>query len=601
MLLFSTTLTAQNLLQFKIARELSNFYWNGFLNYSFSKGPSELSLFERFSEMIIRTDRKFIRDDNDFRFRFYSGVSRFKLGFAFNSISFADDKLSGLSRASSSEFLFGGKVYPSPKFALYAMAGYKLDYQLGQKDKGWTYMISSDTTDFILSDYRLKANLHHSEDFITPRKNISSALNFAMMRKFTPDIESKVEFLVKRVKRDFYFYGDSNLQRTYNVNFNIDGRDEKVISGQAVLAYPIFESFLVNLDFSASGRNIAKQIKYKTQSLYDTNIEEFILNTGAGLSYESEKIRANLKMNYVERNEVHTPQRNQLMSEPSFFRAKQTEEQKNNKSLRRSINGEISLNLSDRTTLGGMFYLSLFRYDTPSNLNDDDRDELLQIFRVFLRVKMSREIEIEIPLDLNNQHLVYIFSTRSVNNNWNRIIKLSPSITFESGRVKNRASFSVLANYTVYDFESQVSTVKSYIFRQFYLGDSISFPIFDRISFEGNVQLIFSESGRLRWKEFKERPTIFISASEYSFKLNYSLNDRAKFSLGYHIFEERRFRFVELNKVPDSRIVASGPTCGIEIENKKFKLSCNGWVESLKFGERVSFIPNLNLNLAFNL
>ncbi len=601
MLLFSTTLTAQNILQFKIARELSNFYWNGFLNYSFSKGSNELFLYERFSEMIIRTDRKFIRDDNDFRFGFYRGVSRFKLGFAFNSVSFADDKLSGLSRASSSEFLFGGKVYPSSRFALYAMAGYKLDYQLGQKDKGWTYVISSDTAEFPISDYHLKANLHHSEDFITPRKNILSALNLAMMRKFTSDVESKVEFLVKRVKRDFYFYADSNLQKMYNVNFNIDGRDEKVILGQAILAYPLLENFIVNLDFSASERNIAKLIRYKTQSLYDTNIEEFILNTGVGLSYESEKIRVNLKMNYVERNEVHASQRHQFMSEPSFFKAKQIEEQKNNKSFRRSVSGEISLNVSDRTTLGGMFYLSLFRYDTPSSLNDDDRDELLQIFRVFLRIKMSREIRIEIPLDLNNQHLVYIFATRSVNNNWNRIIKLSPVVIFESGRVRNRASFSVLANYTIYDFESRVSTVKSYVFRQFYLGDSISFPIFDRVSFEGNAQVILSESGRLKWDEFKERPAIFISASEYSFKLNYSLSDGAKFSLGYHRFEERRFRFVELNKIPDSRIIASGPTCGIEIENKKFKLNCTGWVERLKFGDRISDVPNLNLNLTFNL
>lgn len=601
MLLFSTTLTAQNLLQFKIARELSNFYWTGLLNYSFLDSSNELYISEKFSEMIIKTDRKFIRDDNDFRFGFYKGISKLKLGLAFNSVSFADDKLGGLSRASSSEFLFGGKIYPSLKFALYAMVGYKLDYQLGQKDKGWTYMISSDTAEFVISESRLRANLYHSEDFITSRKNISSALNLTMMRKFTPDIESKIEFFVRRIKRDFYFYADSNLQKMYGINFNIDGRDEKVISGQAVLAYPLFENFLLNLDFSVGGRNIAKLIRYKTQSLYDSNIEEFVLNTSVGLSYESEKLRANIKVNYSERNEVHAPQSHQLMSEASFFRIKQIEEQKNNQSLRRNISAEISLNVSKRTTFGGMFYISLFRYNTPSNLNDDDRDELLQIFRIFLRVKMLEDIEVEIPLDLNNQHLVYIFSTRSVNNNWNRIIKLSPIVNFESGRVRNRASFSVLANYTVYDFEAQVSTVKSYIFRQFYLNDSISFPVFSRISFEGNVQLIFSESGRLIWKEFKERPAIFISINEYSFKLNYSLNDGTRFSLGYRLFDERRFRFVELSKVPDSRITASGPTCGIEIENKKFKLSLDGWVERLKFGDRISNVPNLNLNLTFNL
>ncbi|CUS95114.1 hypothetical protein JGI14_11086, partial [Candidatus Kryptonium thompsonii] len=69
----------------------------------------------------------------------------------------------------------------------------------------------------------------------------------------------------------------------------------------------------------------------------------------------------------------------------------------------------ISFNVSEDLTLGGMFYISLFRYDTPSSLNDDDRDELLQIFRIFLKMRFSNEIQVELPLDLNSQHLVYIF------------------------------------------------------------------------------------------------------------------------------------------------------------------------------------------------
>lgn len=599
--MFSTTLSAQNLLQFKITRELSNFYWDGLLNYSISKGSREFFLFEKFSEMIIKTDRKFIRDDNNFKLGFYQAVSRFKLAFLFNSISFADDKLSGLGRASSSEALFGVKIYPSGKFGFNALAGYKLDYQIGQRDRGWTYTISSDTADFTFSNYHLRANLHHSEDFITPRKNVSSALNLTMMRKFTSDAESKIDFLIKRVKRDFYFYADSDLQKTYGVNYNIEGRDERALSGQMVLIYPLLKNLVVNLNFALNGRNVLKLIRYKTSSLYDSDIEEFILKTDAGLSYESERFRASFGMSYLERNEVHTPRRHQLMTETAFFRFKQNEERKNNQSLRRGINGEISFAISERITIGSIFNLSLFRYDTPSGLNDDDRDELLQIFRIFLRIKMSREIKIEIPLDLNNQHLVYIFSTRSINNNWNRIIKLSPMVVFESKGIRNIASFSVLANYTVYDFEAQTLSVRSYVFRQFYLSDSISFPVFDKLNFEGSAQLIFSESGRLKWSEFKERPAIFISTSEYNFKLVYLLGEDVKFSFGYHLFDERRFRFVDLDKVPDSRIVASGPTCGIQIESGKFKLNCSGWVERLKFGDRINDVPNLNLNLTFNL
>ncbi len=571
------------------------------MNYSLSRGSYDFFISEKFSEMIIKTERSFIRDDNDFKFGFYKGISKFKFALLLNSISFADDKLGGLNRASSSEVLLGGKVYPFAKFGISALAGYKIDYQMGQRDHGWAYMISTDTSGFTASDYHMIANFQHSEDFITPRKNSHTALNLTLTREFTSDVKSKVEFSARRVKRDFYFYADSNLQRMYGVNFNVEGRDEKAILGQMLLVYPLFENLMLKLNFSASGRNILKLIRYKTSSLYDSNIEEFILNTGVGLSYSSEKFRASFGVNYVERNETHVPKEHSLISETAFFRIKQSEEQKNNKSLRRGINGEVSLDVSENVTLGGMFYLLLFRYDTPSSLNDDDRDELLQIMRIFFKVKLSREIELEVPLDLNSQHFVYIFSTRSVNNNWNRIIKLSPSVIFESGEVRNKSSFFVLANYTIYDFEEHVSSVKSYVFRQFYLNDSLSFPVFDNVSFDGSAQLILSESGRLKWKEFKESPTIFINTLEYNFKLNYIPVRSARFSIGYHFFNEKRFKFAGLNKVPDSRIIASGPTCGVEFTSEKFNISCSGWLEWLRFGDKVSRIPNLNLNLTFNL
>lgn len=601
-MILTSTLTSQNLLQFKFNREFSNFYWNGLLNFHTSRGSFDIYIYEKFSEMIIKTDRKFVRDDNDFKFRFHKSISsRFKISLLLNSVSFVDDKLVGFSRASSTDLLSGIKVMPFSNFGFSFLSGYKLDYQMKQKDDGWVYRISSDTTDLLISDYHLKTNIEHQEDFIKPRKNITSSLNLTVWRKFTADVESKAEIFIKRVKRDFYFYADSNIQKTYGVNLNIEGRDERAITGVLLLDYPLINNLTLNLNFALNRRNIAKMVRYKTPSLYDSDIEEFTLNMSTGLSYSTEKFKTKFEIGYSERNEIHKPKKHELTTESMFLRIKQSEEQKNNKSLRRIVNGEISFDPLDWLTVGGMFYVSLFRYDTPSALNDDDRDELLQIFRVFLKLDISREIRMEIPLDLNGQHLVYIFATRSVNNNWNRIIKLSPSIIFENERLRNRASFSVLANYTVYDFETITPMVKSYVFRQFYFNDSISFPVFSRLSFSGNLQVILSESGRLKWREFKTKPVIFISNSEYSFKLNYSLNKSARFSVGYRFFNERRYRFVELNRVPDTRIIASGPISEIEIANEKFKLNFDGWMERLRLGGKVSEVPILNLNLTINL
>ncbi|MFN3134685.1 MAG: hypothetical protein ACK44H_03835 [Candidatus Kryptonium sp.] len=593
---------SQNSLELKVARELSNFYWSGFFNFSISKNSFDLYIYEKFSEMVVKTDRKFIRDDNDFRFKFYKSISRrFKTALAINSVSFSDEKLSGFSRASTNEILTGVKFYPFAKLGFSFLGGYKVDNQMGQRDNGWIYQVSSDTAELLISDYHLKTNLNHSEDFIAPRKNVISALNLMLWRRFAAEVESRVEFLAKRVKRDFYFYADTSLQKIYNVNFNIEGRDERTISGLLILGYPLLNSLTFNVNFAFNSRNINKRIRYKTVSLYDSGIEEFGLSTGADLSYETRRLKLKFGISYSERNETHTPQRHELITESAFLRIKQNEEQKNNKSLRRIINGDISFNVSDDLTLGSMFYISLFRYDTPSTLNDDDRDEFLQIFRVFFRVRFSNEIQIELPIDLNSQHLVYIFSTRSVNNNWNRILRFTPSVIFESGRVRNKASFSVLANYIVYDFETVTSTVKSYVFRQFYLNDSILFPIFDKLNFEGGFQLTFSESGRLKWKEFKEKPALFISIGEYNLRLNYSLNNMTKFSVGYRFFDEKRYKFVGFDKVLDSRITASGPTSRVEFESGKFKLNFEGWVERLKIGDKTNDLPNLNLNLTISL
>ncbi len=552
--------------------------------------------------MIIKTDKKFIRDDNEFRFAFFRRFSSwFNSAVVLNSISFADDKLSGLDRASSSELMTGGKFDFFKKFSISTIAGYKVDYQMGQRDDGWGYKLSVDTSNFEISNYNLRTSLTHSEDFITPRKNVTSDFNLTLWRKFTPDVESKVEFFIKRLKRDFYFFADSTLKAAYGVDYNIEGRDEKLFSGQINFVYPISNHFVINLNFSTNSRNILKAVRYKTMSLYDVSIDEFILRSFAGISYEAKKLKFKFSFDYAERNETHSPKKHELMTEGVFLRSKQSEERKNNYSLRRGLSGEFSYDVSRKIRVGSIFSISLFRYDTPSPLNDDDRDELLQLFRIFTIVNFSKGITVELPLDLNNQHLVYIFATRSANNNWNRVIRFSPSVVFEIGKVRNRANFSVLANYTIYDFEEMVYSVRSYVFRQFYFSDSIRFPVFDKLSFEGMLQVINSESGRMKWREFKEKPTIFIDTKELSFKLVHSVRDNLRFSCGYHIFDERRFKFIDLEKIPDSRIIAYGPTCEINFESDKFVFRFGGWVENLKFGDRISFVPNLNLNLTLKL
>ena len=290
------------------------------------------------------------------------------------------------------------------------------------------------------------------------------------------------------------------------------------------------------------------------------------------------------------------------MSEITFNRISRSEEKKNNVSSRLIIKGNFEL----KTPLGlmgasGLF--SLLRYDTPSELNFDDRDELTQMFEFFFQTQPWRGLSIKIPLDISLQHLVYIYSEMSANNNWLRIIRLSPEVIYFDERVKNVARFSVLANYTVFDFEELTQSVKSFAFRQFRSNDSLKINIKKNLNLELGLGLILSESGSLKWKEFKERPELEINSIDIFIKVSYIKSKNFKASLGYRYFVERRFRYENLKKFLNSSFSARGPISEIALKLKNGStLNFTGWAEYMSYGRgKRRFVPYMNLNISINL
>jgi len=72
------------------------------------------------------------------------------------------------------------------------------------------------------------------------------------------------------------------------------------------------------------------------------------------------------------------------------------------------------------------------RYDTPSEINFDDRDELLTIARIQYERKINAIFTAFINTEASLNKTVYIFKERSSNNNINRIIKLSGGGIFKT-------------------------------------------------------------------------------------------------------------------------------------------------------------------------
>ena len=104
-------------------------------------------------------------------------------------------------------------------------------------------------------------------------------------------------------------------------------------------------------------------------------------------------------------------------------------------------------------------------------------------------------------------HTVYLFASRSSNNNQSRIIRLRAGGDYLGSLVKSFNSFEVSANYTVYDFEDVTTNYQSYSFRQFTAIDSTTIVLTNDVSLFAYGYLKLSEVGDFRWDNFTARPT----------------------------------------------------------------------------------------------
>ncbi len=133
------------------------------------------------------------------------------------------------------------------------------------------------------------------------------------------------------------------------------------------------------------------------------------------------------------------------------------------------------------------------RYDPTDSTNVDKRDELLVTVGLQEIHQFSSRLSLIIAGDVTLNHLVYLKSVQSANNNWNRVIRFSPTVVYapiDGFRTVNQAE--VLGNYTVYDFENQGALERSFSFRQASWLDSTSVQMTQllRADFVGEVQCL---------------------------------------------------------------------------------------------------------------
>ena len=218
-----------------------------------------------------------------------------------------------------------------------------------------------------------------------------------------------------------------------------------------------------------------------------------------------------------------------------FAERNRQEQTKDNTGRRVALSGGIlfPVSSSDRLFFSGS--ATMLRYDTPSETNLEDRDELLVALTAGSFHRVSRTLDVGVTVDATLSHLVYLLEERSANNNINRVIRLTPrTLIRPAAWCFSQNAFEVLANYTVYDYEQQVAMAKSFSYRQFSWIDSTRIDLTHSVGLDFYAYLKLYERGMLRWDEFVERTENSTADRTFSGQIRFSPTAAAVFAVGGH-------------------------------------------------------------------
>lgn len=585
-------------------RNVNTFAWIGRATVDTTAGRTRFSLNELYSSNIVLVNspggRKLQSNQQTLNLNISHPLAQSLFGAAhWSSLIYTDDRGVGLGNASMNSLL-GGVIYsPFQYVSLSPMAGYRWDKQAEIRDRGPVLQLGARADNVDFDGYLFNASGQFHTDNLQPRKLESHFGRVSVQKQFTPSARDSLDFGAARNRREFYVSGDST----------IESRVENIFVFSDLLAYELFPRVAATFYFGINSRGLDKDLRFidalPPPGQFNTHIDELRLDAFFQTQYRSRDGRtgAFLRFAYNERNETHAIKLPGESIPKLYAEASAQEESKNNISRQTSLSGALDFpfSLSDQVFVSGA--ARILRYDTPSQLNVEDRDELLVVASLGTRHHVSRYLDVDLTLDGTLSHLVYLLSDRSANNNINRVLRFSPRTTYRpSSSVMTMNAFEVLANYTVYDFEQQVALVKSYSFRQFGWVDSTSVQLTRKIGLDFFAYLKLYERGQLKWTEFRERTENSYVEKTYVVQARFTPEPGLLFAVGIRFFSQSRFVYELAGKRQDLYLRSVGPTCLIGLEVGRYgQIGLRGWYEERRQadGTRIG-LTNMTMNILMN-
>lgn len=309
--------------------------------------------------------------------------------------------------------------------------------------------------------------------------------------------------------------GGLGLQREYLTTLMgtstpdaVEGRVEKRFDGTMDVQYRITPQLLVGTNGFVNVNGISRQYAAAMANIPITavqrQLEEFVLNIEGMAAISLPKADMLFMATLYRRTEENTVNDRFPINPSDLSELANQEFQRDNRASRVRLYAKGAWRVSDADTLSAEYTWWLLQYDTPSSANNDDRDELSAIATVRYARHVSERLSVGISVGAQYLHTVYLKALRSGFNNQNNVIRMSPFVRIVTNGFSMHPQLEVLANYTVYDFESGTAQARSYSYRQLSYRDSVRVHLSGNLRVEVPALVRYFERSTLLWQDFAE-------------------------------------------------------------------------------------------------
>lgn len=586
-------------------KELSIYSLLSKINYSLASGRFNFRVTEELNSSLLKySGSNTTRDENVLKLSSdYNHSNFFNPGFMVSSQLYSDSRITDINTAASNFGILYNRLLLEDLVNILPFGGYIEDVQSGISNSGLIYGVQGGMERTLFSDFMIGSGFQFRNEDISPRKNTLRDITASLENFFDSEVRNSLSVRYHEAGRDFFFDADSALKQFFLIDKNQQRRNERFINISDEFHYSgLLSNTSVSIGFNFSDRLVERSTRYRRPddlfpTSFDSQIEELKFDISSAINYTSEFTVLKLVTSYAERNEKF------LLINPGNSNPDHFEQRQKNEGIKNNIASQIFLSLTGSVYLSNSDKVDLslshfkLRYDTPSNENIDERDELLAQFRVRYTRLINSSLAVFAGFDMSYGKLVYILAARSSNNNTNRIFKLNTGYSYEGRGFRNHGNFEIIANYLVYDFEDLNPGFKSFSFRQISLSDSLSVTLADGLNLEFTGFYKLSEQGDLKWSDYKIKPGREITEILLLPAFATTLGDYT-FKLGLRYYSYLSDVIVNEEKKEENYYRGLAPLAEINTTiADTFQLALKGWYEMIDSkGNNRRYLTTLNLS-----